>query len=125
MPAWPNDQGQVVTPSRGLYLSYPDDRELGWFSCVGRGHAVGARGGHRIPYGALLPKGIDGLLVAGRCISAWHKSLGGFRGMGSVMNIGQAAGVPAALAAGRGVTPRQVGADEIQAVLASFGITLL
>jgi hypothetical protein len=83
-----------------------------------------AKGMIGIPYRALLPKGIEGLLVAGRCISATHDSLGGFRGMGSVMSIGQGAGVAAALAAKRGLTPRQVSAKDIQAVLAGMGVRL-
>jgi hypothetical protein len=77
-----------------------------------------------IPYRALLPKGLEGLLVAGRCISATHEGLAGFRGMGSVMSIGQGAGVAAALAARKGVTPRQVSAKDIQAVLTEMGVRL-
>ena len=83
-----------------------------------------AKGKTGIPYRALLPKGIEGLLVAGRCISATHDSLGGFRGMGSVMSMGQAAGVAAALAAKKGVPPRQVSAKDIQAVLVQMGVRL-
>ena len=83
-----------------------------------------AKGLIGIPYRSLLPKGIEGLLVAGRCISATHDSLGGLRGMGSVMSIGQGAGVAAALAAKADVTPRQVGAKDIQAALAAMGVRL-
>jgi hypothetical protein len=83
-----------------------------------------AKGLIGIPYRALLPKGIEGLLMAGRCISATHDSLGGLRGMGSVMSIGQGAGVGAALAARKGVVPRQVSAKDIQAKLAEMGVKL-
>jgi len=83
-----------------------------------------AKGMIGIPYRALLPKGLEGLLVAGRCISASHDSLGGFRGMGSVMSIGQGAGVGAALAAKAGIPPRQVNAKDIQAVLKEMGVRM-
>jgi hypothetical protein len=83
-----------------------------------------AKGRIGIPYRALLPKGIEGLLVAGRCISATHDSLGGFRGMGSVLSIGQGAGVAASLAARRGITPRQVSPKDIQTVLAEMGVRM-
>jgi hypothetical protein len=75
-----------------------------------------------IPYRALLPRGIEGLLVAGRCISATHYVLGGIRGMGSVMGMGQGAGVAAALAAASGLSPRQVRPRDIQAALAKMGV---
>jgi hypothetical protein len=83
-----------------------------------------AKGLIGIPYRALLPKGIEGLLVAGRCVSATHDSLGGLRGMGSVMSIGQGAGVAAALAARADVLPRQISAKDIQTVLAKMGVRL-
>jgi hypothetical protein len=83
-----------------------------------------AKGLIGIPYRSLLPKGIEGLLVAGRCISATHDSLGGLRGMGSVMSIGQGAGVAAALAVKGNVTPRQVSPKAIRATLAGMGAKL-
>ena len=83
-----------------------------------------AKGLVGIPYRALLPKGIEGLLVAGRCISCTHDSLGGVRGMGSVMSIGQGAGVAAALAAKADTTPRKIGAQQILSVLTEMGVRL-
>ena len=79
-------------------------------------HAM-AKGRIGIPYRALLPRGIEGMLVAGRCISATQEGLAGFRGMGTVMNIGQGAGVAAALAVRKGITPRQVNPREVRSVL--------
>jgi len=52
-----------------------------------------------IPYRCLTPKGVDNLLVSGRCISADHQGMAGARVMGPCMAVGQAAGTAAAMAA--------------------------
>jgi len=51
-----------------------------------------------IPYGSLLPAGLENIAAAGRCISATHEAAGSFRVMPTCMSIGQAAGTAAALA---------------------------
>jgi glycine/D-amino acid oxidase-like deaminating enzyme len=61
-----------------------------------------------IPLRCLLPRGVDGLLTAGRCISGTHEAHSSYRVTPIVMATGQAAGVCAALAAGRGSQPRDV-----------------
>ena len=75
-----------------------------------------------IRYGAFLPKGIDGLLVAGRCISGTHRAHASYRVMTPCMAMGEAAGVAAALAAARGVSPREVEPAAIRAELARRGV---
>src|SRR5918994_5071923 len=70
-----------------------------------------------IPLRALLPQGVDGLLVAGRCLSGTHEAHSSYRVMPIVMATGQAAGVCAALAAKRAQTPRAVPVAEVQAAL--------
>ena len=52
----------------------------------------------RIPYRALLPKGLPNLITAGRCISVDRHVLGAARIIGPAMMTGQAAGTAAALA---------------------------
>ena len=74
-----------------------------------------------IPYRCLTPKGVDHLLVAGRCISADHKGMAGARVMGTCMAIGQAAGTAAALAVRSDVGPRDVNVDELRQLLAADG----
>jgi hypothetical protein len=70
-----------------------------------------------IPYGTLLPKGVDNLLVAGRCISVAPDLIDRVRLIPVCVVTGEAAGVAAALAARGGVTPRAVPVPEIQRVL--------
>lgn len=77
-----------------------------------------------IRYGSLLPKGIDGLLVAGRCISGTHRAHASYRVMTPCMAMGEAAGVAAALAASRGVAPRAIAPAAIRAELAKRGVAL-
>lgn len=51
-----------------------------------------------IPYRALLPRGVTGVVVAGRCLSASHDAHASVRSIGQCMAMGQAAGAAAALA---------------------------
>ncbi len=74
-----------------------------------------------IPLGAMLPKGVSNLLVAGRAISSDHGANSALRVQASCMAIGQSAGVVAALAAKRGVEPRQVPVSEAKDALRRFG----
>ena len=57
------------------------------------------RRAYGIPYRVLIPRTIDRLLVAGRCISANRRALASARITGTCMAMGQAAGTAAALAA--------------------------
>lgn len=63
---------------------------------------------YEMPYRILLPKDVDGLLVAGRCVSATHEALGAIRVMPPCFATGQAAGTAAALACRAGTEPRNV-----------------
>jgi hypothetical protein len=74
-----------------------------------------------IPYRCLVPRGIEGLLVSGRCISATHEGLASTRVMGTCMAIGQAAGTAAALALRHDASPRELDVQELRSVLRSDG----
>jgi hypothetical protein len=79
---------------------------------------------YEIPYRCLLPRSVDGLLVAGRAISANHAADGYTRNQPACMITGQAAGVAAALAALKGIEPRDVSVEELQAALRQMGTKL-
>ena len=65
-------------------------------------------GDYDIPYRCLVPRAIDGLLVAGRCLAATREAIGSARMGAQCMAYGQAAGTAAALAAARGIAPRAI-----------------
>lgn len=77
-----------------------------------------------IPLRCLLPQGVEGMLVAGRCISGTHEAHSSYRVMPVAMALGQAAGVCAALAARRRIPPRAVPYVEVQRELARQGADL-
>jgi len=80
--------------------------------------------GYDIPYRCLLPVGLEGLLVAGRCISSEQQPYESHRAMIPIMAIGQAAGTAAALAARHRVTPRALDVRLLQDTLVSQGAEL-
>lgn len=77
-----------------------------------------------IPYRCLLPEKIERLLVCGRCISATHIANGAIRVMGTAMGMGEAAGTAAAMAAAKGVVPRELDIHELQDRLRKVGVPI-
>jgi len=78
----------------------------------------------RLPYGTLLPQGVEQLLVAGRCISADEESMGQLRLIPVCSATGQAAGVAAALAAQQATPPRKLDVALLQRALTAQGTDL-
>jgi 2-polyprenyl-6-methoxyphenol hydroxylase-like FAD-dependent oxidoreductase len=77
-----------------------------------------------IPYGALVPARLDGLLACGRHISCDKNSHGFMREIPQCWITGQAAGTAAALAVAQGVAPRAVDVAALQAALLRQGVFL-
>ncbi|HEX7005095.1 MAG TPA: FAD-dependent oxidoreductase [Trueperaceae bacterium] len=77
-----------------------------------------------IPLRCLLPRGVDRLLVAGRCISGTHEAHSSYRVTPIAVATGQAAGVCAALASARGEKTRHVPVADVQSVLLAQGANL-
>lgn len=74
-----------------------------------------------VPLGAMLPKGVGNMLVAGRAVSSDHAANSALRVQASCMGMGQAAGVVAALAAARRCDPREVPIDCVREQLSLMG----
>ncbi|RIV81371.1 FAD-dependent oxidoreductase [Aurantiacibacter xanthus] len=77
-----------------------------------------------VPYGSLVPRVLDGLLVGGRHISCDANSHGFMREIPQCWLTGHAAGVGAALAANAGIEPRAVNVDDIRRTLRTQGAHL-
>ena len=83
-----------------------------------------SRGFNHLPYRMLLPRGLDNLLVAGRCASMTHMGQSAARVSGACLVMGEAAGLAAAMvAAGNGGT-RDVAVAALQARLEAGGAFL-
>jgi ribulose 1,5-bisphosphate synthetase/thiazole synthase len=78
---------------------------------------------HDVPYRSLLPEKVDGLLVAGRCISATHTAAAAGKSMGNCMALGHAAGVAAALSARSNIQPRELSVAELRDRLRADGVS--
>jgi hypothetical protein len=85
---------------------------------------VCARGLFDIPYRCLIPKGIEGLLVCGRCISVSHEAHGNIRNIPVCFATGQAAGTAAALSVQHRRHPRELDVKELQHSLLQQGVCL-
>ena len=85
---------------------------------------VAESGVYGIPYRSLLPAGVEGLIVAGRCFSATHDAHASARSMATCMAMGQAAGTAAALAVRGGTTPRALDPEMLRSTLADAGALL-
>ncbi len=80
--------------------------------------------GYDIPYRCLLPKGVEDLLIAGRCLSSEQQPYESHRAMVPIMAIGQAAGVAAAVAAREDSPPRRLDVKRVQQTLLEQGAEL-
>ncbi|MDR2093911.1 MAG: FAD-dependent oxidoreductase [Treponema sp.] len=74
-------------------------------------------GYYGIPYRAFIPKGVEGLLVAGRLITSTWEAHMSTRNTVSCMAQGQAVGTAAALSAQSGINPRQLDTGVLREVL--------
>jgi hypothetical protein len=75
-----------------------------------------------IPYRCLVPKGLEGLLLAGRCASTTHEAMASTRVMSTCMAMGEAAGKAAKLAVLSGIMPSKVDVPALQKALLSEGV---
>ena len=107
-------------------LSYAEARAGKKFSdtiAVGGAQNADHRG-WPIPYGVLLPKKLDNLLAAGRCVCVDEDLIEDMRLIASCLTTGHAAGAAAALAIQSGCSPRALEVAKLQKLLLSQGAYL-
>ena len=90
-------------------------------------HVIGAAAnwyhpdpGWEAPYEALVPKDLDGLLAAGRCIGAGDYAWEIFRVIPAAAMTGEAAGIAASLCADRDILPRNLPYGDLKRKLHSL-----
>lgn len=74
-----------------------------------------------IPYGCMVPKTVDGLLMSGRTISVDTQTYASARVIGPCMAIGEAVGEAAAMSLDKGIRVRDVPVEELRRALRKNG----
>ena len=86
--------------------------------------AIDNGGSYDIPYKCLIPKEMDNMLMAGRCLSADRGAHSSARVMGSCMAMGQAVGTAAAMSIKEGISVRDVDIQTLRKTLKEQGAVL-
>jgi ribulose 1,5-bisphosphate synthetase/thiazole synthase len=81
-------------------------------------------GYYEIPYRSLIPKGLDNVLTAGRCLSASHDAHASARSSGTAMGMGQAVGLAAVMALEKENNVRGIDVSELRNKLIKIGAPL-
>ena len=117
-----------ITESRrlqGEYVMSREDLDRPFDDAIARtGHWTKYGCVYNIPYRSLLPRAIDNLIVAGRCISADHRVHHATKEIPPCMATGQAAGTAAAMAVASGTGARALDVSALQARLREQGAIL-
>jgi len=77
---------------------------------------------YQVPYACLIPRGVEDVLLTGRCISATHEADGFTRDQPTCMGTGQAAGAAAARACQGKVGVREIDVQHLRALLGAQGL---
>jgi len=118
---------RTVTKADIDALNIPEDSiALGGYNCDIHLSGVGlyfqpVNHGIGIPYGAMIPERLDGLVVTGRCISTDSYALAVLRVMGACLALGEAAGTAAALAVKNHLSVTEVDVPTLQKILVENG----
>jgi hypothetical protein len=117
-----------ITESRrlqGEYVMVRDDLDRSFDDAIARtGHWTKYDCVYNIPYRSLLPRAIDNLLVAGRCISVDHRVHHATKEIPPCMATGEAAGTAAAMALKSGVGLKRLDVRALQKQLRGQGAIL-
>ncbi|KRQ89829.1 FAD-dependent oxidoreductase [Bradyrhizobium valentinum] len=76
---------------------------------------------YEVPYGCFVPERGEGLLVAGRCLSAEHEAVASARVTAQCFSYGHAIGLAAAVAVREKLAPRSIDGKDVRALLNADG----
>ena len=76
---------------------------------------------YHVPYRSLLPKGLENVMVVGRCIGGDHEAHGSYRIMGDCFAMGEAAGIAAKMAIEKRCSLRRIPVGDLVAEMAARG----
>jgi len=79
---------------------------------------------YEVPYGCFVPERGEGLLVAGRCLSAQHEAVASARVTAQCFSYGHAVGHAAAIAVAEGLPLRKIDGRRIRQILNQEGARL-
>jgi hypothetical protein len=79
---------------------------------------------YTIPLGCLIPRNINNLLIAGRCISATHVAQGSARVIAQAFAMGEAAGIIASHSIDTKTIPKEISPEKIRKELKNYGAIL-
>jgi hypothetical protein len=117
-----------ITESRrliGEYVLRREDADRDFDDAIAlTGHWTQYDTTYAIPYRSLLPREIDDLLVAGRCISVDHRVHHATKEIPPCMATGEAAGIAAAMASSSGTSPRRLTVADLRNRLRHRGAIL-
>ena len=107
-----------------IHASKPDEKSFAKFEKEFRILRYEKGQSYGIPYRILTPRGLDNVLVAGRCVSCDRYIQGSIRVMPGCFITGQAAGVAAAMVAEKNTSTRRIDVKELQQSLKDMGALL-
>jgi len=117
-----------ITESRrlqGEYVMTREDLDRPFDDVIARtGHWTKYDCVYNIPYRSLLTRGLNNLLVSGRCISVDHRVHHATKEIPPCMATGEAAGTAAAIAVQSGVGVKQIDVNELRERLREKGAIL-
>lgn len=79
---------------------------------------------YEIPYGCFIPERGEGLLAAGRCLSAEHEAVASARVTAQCFSYGHAIGHAAAIAVQENIAPREIAGRDLRTILNRDGACL-